>query len=92
MGPAQADALSMKGLSVIVTGPSRQLAVFNGQLVQRGGDLAGGTLLFTATHQVVVRKDGQHERLSAHPLVQKTLRTRSLAADPLSIKSTRPTP
>jgi MSHA biogenesis protein MshK len=62
------------GLQLVISSPQRQLALVDGQLIQRGQTHDAGTLLHTRGHEAVLRKDGERVSLSMHPLVQKTMR------------------
>lgn len=68
---SSAPAPASNGLRLVISSPQRQLALYNGQLLRRGDELDGGTLLQVDARQVLLRKEDQHQPLSMHPQVRK---------------------
>jgi hypothetical protein len=70
----QGSTAAAQGLQLVISGPGRQLVLYDGRLLRQGETVQGATLLKTRQDQAAIRKEGERLRLSAHPLVQKTVR------------------
>lgn len=73
-GAGGSQAATSSGLRLILSGPQRQLALYNGQLLRRGDETGEGTLTRVDPREIRLRKDDQGQQLSMHPLVQKIAR------------------
>ena len=60
-------APSHGGLQVVITSPSRNLAVIDGHVVPLGGPVRNGTLGSISDSLAVLRKNGDREVLLMHP-------------------------
>lgn len=59
------------GLQVVITSPSRNLAVIDGHVVPLGASVRNGTLGSVSDSLAVLRKNGDREVLLMHPNVDK---------------------
>ena len=71
-GAPRAAAPSHSGLQVVITSPTRNLAVIDNHVVPLGGSIRNGTLGSVSDSVAVVRKNGDREVLLMHPNVDKT--------------------
>lgn len=68
---SRGPAPSHGGLQVVITSPSRNLAVIDGHVVPLGGAVRNGTLGSISDSLAVLRKDGDREVLLMHPNIDK---------------------
>ena len=70
------------GLTLVLSGAHRQVAVLDGQLTRLGSEVAGARLVGVSANQAVLEKDGQPEALSLYPKVLKQARPTAPQARP----------
>ena len=66
-----ADAPAGPAVQVVITSPTRQLAVIDGNVVQVGGAARSGRLASVSDSVVVVNKNGDRDVLLLHPNIDK---------------------
>lgn len=68
---ARSSAPAAGGLQVVITSPSRNLAVIDGVVVPLGAATRNGTLSSVSESVAVVRKNGERDVLLMHPDIDK---------------------
>ncbi len=68
---AQTEAAAGPGVQIVITSPTRQLAVIDGNVVNVGGTARNGTLAAVSDSVVVVNKNGGRDVLLLNPNIDK---------------------
>ena len=66
-----AEAPAGPGVQLVITSPTRQLAVIDGNVVPVGGSARNGKLASVSDSVVVVNKNGERDVLLLHPNIDK---------------------